>query len=145
MRGKLRRRYQVHKEVARAAGFDGDIPLSALKRLGESTFGGTPDAAGGTVVAHLSANDGLDLHLDLPYRGDNIGDAKVGFTIPEDRDAEKNALEAKAMDHPLVQAVFDAFPNAKILEIRSLEDIAAEAQVEALPEVDEEWDPFEED
>ncbi len=68
-----------------------------------------------------------------------------GTTIAEDRDAERNALEAKAKEHPLVQAVFDAFPNAKILEIRSLEDIAAEAQVEALPEVDDEWDPFEED
>ena len=28
---------------------------------------------------------------------------------------------------------------------RTVEDIAAEAQVEALPEVDEEWDPFDED
>jgi len=66
-------------------------------------------------------------------------------TIAEDRDAERIALENEAREHPLVQAVFDAFPDAKITEIRTLEDIAAEAQIEALPEVDEEWDPFEDD
>jgi len=41
--------------------------------------------------------------------------------------------------------VFEAFPTAKILSIRSEADIAAEAQSEALPEVEDEWDPFEED
>ena len=66
-------------------------------------------------------------------------------TIAEDRDAERLSLEQEAKQHPLVQAVFDAFPDAKITEIRTLEDIAAEAQSEALPEVDEEWDPFEDD
>jgi len=66
-------------------------------------------------------------------------------TIAQVRDADQLALEAEAKKHPLVQAVFDAFPDAKITEIRTLEDIAAEAQAEALPEVDEEWDPFEDD
>ena len=66
-------------------------------------------------------------------------------SIVETRNAEKTALESEARDHPLVQAVFDAFPKAKILEIRSAADIAAEAQVEALQEVEDEWDPFEED
>ncbi len=68
-----------------------------------------------------------------------------GPTIAETRDAEKNALTAAATDHPMVQAVFQAFPNAKIVEIRTAKDIAADAQVEALPEVDEEWDPFDDD
>ncbi|MEL7116458.1 MAG: DNA polymerase III subunit gamma/tau [Pseudomonadota bacterium] len=67
-----------------------------------------------------------------------------GETIAEVRDADRLALEAQAKEHPLVQAVFDAFPQAKILEIRSLDEISAEAEAEALPEVDEEWDPFEE-
>lgn len=44
-----------------------------------------------------------------------------------------------------MQAVFAAFPEARIDDIRTPEDIAAEAQADALPEVDEEWDPFEED
>ena len=68
-----------------------------------------------------------------------------GDTIAEIRDADKLAVETEAKQHPMVQAVFDAFPAAKILEIRSLDDIAAQAEIEALPEVDEEWDPFEED
>lgn len=72
----------------------------------------------------------------------NDGGAK---TIAEVRDAARNALEAEAREHPLVQAVFAAFPEARIDDIRTPEDIAAEAQADALPEVDEEWDPFEED
>jgi DNA polymerase-3 subunit gamma/tau len=67
-----------------------------------------------------------------------------GETIAELRDASQRALEEEAKAHPMVQAVFDSFPKAKIIEIRTLEEIAAEAQAEALPEVDEEWDPFEE-
>ena len=66
-------------------------------------------------------------------------------TIAELRDAEENALKAQAENHPLVQAVLAHFPKAKITDIRTAEDIANEAHIEALPEVDEEWDPFEED
>ena len=66
-------------------------------------------------------------------------------TIAATRDAEQLALEEEAKAHPLVQAVFDAFPGAKITQIRTPEEQAAEAEIEALPEVDEEWDPFEED
>ncbi len=66
-------------------------------------------------------------------------------TIAEKRDAADLALKAEAADHPLVQAVMAAFPKAHITRIRTPEDQEAEAQAEALPEVDEEWDPFEED
>ncbi|MEM9900060.1 MAG: DNA polymerase III subunit gamma/tau [Pseudomonadota bacterium] len=66
-------------------------------------------------------------------------------TITEARDAERLSREAEARTHPLVQAVFDAFPGAEIAEIRSRADLANEAAVEALPEVDDEWDPFEAD
>ena len=66
-------------------------------------------------------------------------------TIAEIRDADELARKAEARKHPLVAAVFEAFPNSNIVEIRTPEDIANEAAVEALPEVDEEWDPFEED
>jgi DNA polymerase-3 subunit gamma/tau len=41
-----------------------------------------------------------------------------------------------------VQAVFNAFPKAQILEIRTPQDVANLAQVDALPEVEDEWDPF---
>ncbi|MGO4915254.1 DNA polymerase III subunit gamma/tau [Pseudogemmobacter sp. W21_MBD1_M6] len=66
-------------------------------------------------------------------------------TIAEERDKDRLELEQKAMDHPLVQAVLLAFPKARITEIRTPEDIAKEAAIEALPEVDDEWDPFEDD
>ena len=66
-------------------------------------------------------------------------------TIAEVRDAEKLAREKEAMKNPMVQAVFAAFPGSKITEIRSAEDLAVTAAEEALPEVPDEWDPFEED
>jgi len=72
----------------------------------------------------------------------NQGGAK---TIAELRDAADNALKDEAKAHPLVQAVFDAFPKAEIVSIRSAAEIAAETAVEALPAVEDEWDPFEED
>ena len=66
-------------------------------------------------------------------------------TIAELRDAAAEELRSKALAHPMMQAVMEAFPTAKIVEIRTPEQIAAEAEAQALPEVDEEWDPFAED
>ncbi len=69
------------------------------------------------------------------------------LTIAESRDSALLELKAKAQDHPLVQAVIAAFPpGAKINEIRTPPDeIEAEAAAEALQEVEDEWDPFEEE
>ncbi len=64
-------------------------------------------------------------------------------TIAEVRDAAENALREKATAHPLVQAVLESFPKAKITRIRTAEELAAEVAAEALPEVEDEWDPFE--
>ena len=66
-------------------------------------------------------------------------------TIASVRDAADLALKSEAQDHPLMQAVLEHFPKATITSIRTPEEIAKDAQVEALPEVDDEWDPFEED
>ncbi|MGR3757984.1 MAG: DNA polymerase III subunit gamma/tau [Tranquillimonas sp.] len=66
-------------------------------------------------------------------------------TIAEERDAETRALHARAAEHPLVQAALAAFPAARIAEVRTPEELAAGAAVEALPEVEDEWDPFEEE
>src|SRR6056297_2661968 len=65
-------------------------------------------------------------------------------TVREAREAEENALAAEARDHPLVKAVFAAFPGASITGIRTAEEITTEAGQDALPEVEDEWDPFEE-
>jgi DNA polymerase III subunit gamma/tau len=64
-------------------------------------------------------------------------------TIAEDRNAETAAAKAEALENPLVQAVIAAFPGARITEIRTPEAMAALAAAEALPEVEDEWDPFE--
>ncbi len=66
-------------------------------------------------------------------------------TIAEVRDAADTALRDAAMTHPLVQSVLAAFPKAQITAIRTAADKANEAQVEALAEVDGEWDPFDDD
>ena len=65
-------------------------------------------------------------------------------TIAEERDREINAAKAEALENPLVQAVIAAFPGAKVTDVRSPEAIQAQAAAEALPEVEDEWDPFEE-
>jgi len=72
----------------------------------------------------------------------NEGGAK---TIAAKRDAEDMALRSEAEGHPLVQAVKDAFPGAQIIEIRTARQIENAALADALPEVEDEWDPFEED
>jgi DNA polymerase-3 subunit gamma/tau len=64
-------------------------------------------------------------------------------TIASIRDAKDNALREDAFAHPMMQAVLEQFPEAKITSIRTPEDIAAAAVTEALPEVEDEWDPFE--
>ncbi|SFR36919.1 DNA polymerase III subunit gamma/tau [Litoreibacter janthinus] len=66
-------------------------------------------------------------------------------TLAAERDREANALKAEATGHPLMQATLQAFPGAKIIEIRTAADLVQEAAVEALPEVEDEWDPFEDD
>jgi len=66
-------------------------------------------------------------------------------TIAEVRDADRATNEAEARAHPLVQAVFDAFPKARITQVRTAQDIVADAAQDALPEVTDEWDPFETD
>ncbi|WP_425039788.1 DNA polymerase III subunit gamma/tau [Primorskyibacter sp. S187A] len=65
-------------------------------------------------------------------------------TIVELRDADKLKREEEANAHPLVQAAFAAFPKARITDIRTAEDLAQDASLDALPEVEDEWDPFEE-
>jgi DNA polymerase-3 subunit gamma/tau len=68
-------------------------------------------------------------------------------TVAERRDAARAEREAEARAHPLVQAVLDAFPDARIAAIRTPEETAASAAAEALPEIeddlDDDWDPLE--
>jgi DNA polymerase-3 subunit gamma/tau len=63
-------------------------------------------------------------------------------TLAELRDADTLADLAEAGDNPLVRAVLHAFPEARI---KVLPPPEAEAETAALPVVDDEWDPFEDD
>jgi DNA polymerase-3 subunit gamma/tau len=74
--------------------------------------------------------------------GVSIVSAGGAATLAETRGAADQAAKAGALQNPLVQAVLAAFPGAKITEIRTP---SAAAAIEALPEVDDEWDPFEDD
>ena len=64
-------------------------------------------------------------------------------TIAEKRDAAELDLQNKALEHPMMQAVLAQFPKARITSIKTPEQIAAAAVADALPEVEDEWDPFE--
>jgi DNA polymerase III subunit gamma/tau len=108
--------------------------------------------APGRIEFEMAPGAASDLAARLSQRlqgwtGARWGVSVVGSggaaTIAEDRDAEQNAAKAEAMGNALVQAVMLAFPGAKIAEIRTAEAMAANAAVEALPEVEDEWDPFE--
>ena len=74
-----------------------------------------------------------------------LGNEEGAETIAEKRDAKSRAMTEAATAHPLVQAVLLAFPKAKITKVTSREELAAQAEAEALPEVEDEWDPFEDE
>ena len=106
---------------------------------GRIEFEPTPDAPrdlAATLAQRLQAWTGARWGMSVVGQGG-------GATIAEARDAEKTAAKADAMQNPLVRAVFAAFPKAAILEVRTPEESRAEAAAGALPEVEDEWDPFE--
>ena len=73
-----------------------------------------------------------------------LSNTGTATTIAEDRAASEDAIKAKAQQHPLMQAAMASFPNANIIDIRTTAEITADAELDALPEVEDEWDPFEE-
>ena len=73
-----------------------------------------------------------------------LSNTGTATTIAEDRSAAEDAIKAEAKQHPLMQAAMASFPNAKIIDIRTAAEITADAELDALPEVEDEWDPFEE-
>ena len=73
-----------------------------------------------------------------------LSNTGTATTIAEDRTAAEDAIKAEAKQHPLMQAAMASFPNAKIIDIRTAAEITADAKLNALPEVEDEWDPFEE-
>jgi DNA polymerase III subunit gamma/tau len=108
----------------------------------------------GRIEFEPAANAAPDLAARLSQRlqgwtgarwGVSIVSSGGAATISENRDRAETEARAEALDNPLVQAVLAAFPGAKISEIRTAEALQASAAAEALPEVEDEWDPFEDE
>ncbi|MCV6595314.1 MAG: DNA polymerase III subunit gamma/tau [Silicimonas sp.] len=66
-------------------------------------------------------------------------------SITEARNAESEALKAAARADETVAAVLAAFPGGTIGELKTPETLASELAETALSEVEDEWDPFEEE
>jgi len=67
-------------------------------------------------------------------------------TIAEIRDAHRSDLQGQAMAHPMVQAVLAQFPKAEIREVKIVFEEPIDAVVPLDPDdVDDDWDPFEDD
>ena len=98
-----------------------DAPKDLAQRLGQLLQNWTGFRWAVTVVSHCSAK-----------------------TIQEHRNAEEAQLELDAKLHPFVKTVFEKFPKASITEIKSQTQIITEAAQTSLPEIEGEWDPFEE-
>ena len=69
-----------------------------------------------------------------------------GQTIAELRDAHRDDLQGRALAHPMVQAVLVHFPKAEIREVKTDLEEPVDTVVPIDPDdVDDDWDPFEDD
>ena len=66
-------------------------------------------------------------------------------TIIEKKERIAKELETEAYAHPFVKEALVQFPAARIINVISREKLEEEAAIQALEEVDSEWDPFEKD
>ncbi len=72
-------------------------------------------------------------------------------TLAEMEDAAQASLKAEVAKHPLMQAIKQAFPEARIERIRTQAELTQAAEDAALPELPDDddtpddWDPFEDD
>ena len=66
-------------------------------------------------------------------------------TIFEKKEKDAKDLETEAYAHPFVKEALVQFPAARIVNVISKKKLEQEAAIQALEEVDSEWDPFEED
>jgi DNA polymerase-3 subunit gamma/tau len=131
---------RANRDVKLLVEVESNLRLAAYQP-GRIEFTPTPNAPG-----DLAQNLGNALQRWTGNRwAVSLVNSGTAPTILEARNAAQDALKAEATDHPLMQAVLAAFPKSKITAIRSAADIASHAEAEALPEVEDEWDPFEED
>ncbi len=110
---------------------------------GRIEFQPTPDAApdlAARLAGRLQGWTGARWGVSVTSTGG-------GATLAELRAEESDAKAAKALENPVVAAVFAAFPTAKIAEIRDLrapEAVEEDATLtETVAAFDPDWDPFE--
>ncbi|MFN3953450.1 MAG: DNA polymerase III subunit gamma/tau [Pararhodobacter sp.] len=77
--------------------------------------------------------------------GVSVTSAGGGPTIAEVNDQDEMARKAQARELPMVQAIMAVFPQARIARFVPPAPAQDSAALEALPEVEEEWDPFEDE
>ena len=130
---------RTHRDVKLLVEVEGGVRLAAYQP-GRIEFTPTEDAAN-----DLAQRLGAALQRWTGSRwAISLVNGCATPTVVDRRNADRLALEAEAQQHPLVQAALAAFPKATITNIRTPEAAATEAMEEALPEVEDEWDPFEE-
>jgi DNA polymerase-3 subunit gamma/tau len=130
---------RTNRDVKLLVEIEGDLRLAAYQP-GRIEFTPTDNAAGDLAQRMGSA---LQRWTGNRWAVTLVNDCDTP-TIVENRNAALRALEAEAEQHPLVQAALAAFPKARIKKIRTPEAAATAALTDALPEVEDEWDPFEE-
>ena len=107
---------------------------------GRIAFEPGPEAA-----ADLAQRLARKLHAWTGARWGVSVESGGGASIREAREAQETDLMGRAEAHPLTKAVLAAFPGAKVKAVTPPEDKVAEAEEEALEEVPDEFDPFEDD
>ena len=63
-------------------------------------------------------------------------------TIVEKKEKDAKELETEAYAHPFVKEALVQFPAARIVNVISKKKLEQEAAIQALEEVDSDWDPF---
>ncbi|MCL4128114.1 UNVERIFIED_CONTAM: hypothetical protein GTU68_032532 [Idotea baltica] len=150
---------QPEEALARYARFDQVVDLIRARRdmkllVEVETFFRLASYAPGRIEFQPTDEAPSDLSQRLGQRlqtwtgarwGVSVVNDGGGATINELRMEERDNLQAEAEEHPLVKAALSVFQGAEILEVRKPEDIDSDEFLEEIPEVDDDWDPFEDD
>lgn len=109
----------------------------------------------GRIEFEMTENTPRDLAARLASRLQSWTGARWGVsvvssggaaTIAETRAQHRSDLQGQALRHPMVQAVLARFPNAEIREVKSDLEPAIDDVVPIDPdELDDDWDPFEDE
>ena len=127
------------REIALLMDVENHVKLVKYKP-GQIEFEPTFDAP-----ADLAQRLGSRLHMWTGVRwAVSIVNAEGAPTLADQKRAEEISLKQEVAENPIAQAIFSNFPKAKISNIKRRKTIDTEVAEVALPELEDEWDPFEE-